>query len=466
MTTWTPSLPQRGPRYLAIAEALAADISNGRLPAGAKLPTHRDLAWNLKVTVGTVTRAYREAERRGLVVGEVGRGTYVRDAKAAAGFRVGAHIPLEQAPNAFDLHFAAPPPVPAGRALAEALTEMAGDPETERYLAYPPNEGYPAHREAAAAWLAETGWQADPARIIITNGAHHGVMAALLSLCRPGERVLVEPLTYPGVQPIARLLGIKLEPVPVDADGPLPDGVEAALRAHGGAAALYLVPTMQNPTTGTMELARREALAEVARRNRLPVIEDDLFRLLGNDVPLPFAALLPELTYHVTSLSKALAPGLRLGYLVPPPARTEAVRGAVFTLGSKGSPFQAEIATRMIRSGSASHIRQAIRDETEARRQLALARFDGAAMACPPGALFAWLSLPEQWRAEEFVQAAQRRGVVVTPSQPFAVQRRFEVPAVRLCLGPPASREALTEALDRLAGLLEEVPGASYDGLA
>src|SRR5690606_35213455 len=126
-----------------------------------------------------------------------------------------------------------------------------GDARMQRYLAYPPNEGYPAHREAAATWLASTGWEADPARIIITNGAHHGVMAALLSLCRPGERVLVEPLTYPGIQPIARLLGIRLEPVPVDADGPLPEGVEAAVRAHG-AAALYLVPTMRNPTTGTM----------------------------------------------------------------------------------------------------------------------------------------------------------------------------------------------------------------------
>lgn len=465
MTNWTPSLPGSGPRYLAIAEALAADIAAGRLAAGAKLPTHRDLAWDLKVTVGTVTRAYREAERRGLVVGEVGRGTFVRDPRAAARFRVGANIPLEQAPNSFDLHFAAPPPVPAAAELAEALGAMAGDPAMERFLAYPPNEGYPAHREAAAEWLAGTGWQPDPARIIVTNGAHHGVMAALLSLCRPGERVLVEPLTYPGIQPIARLLGIRLEPVPVDADGPLPEAVESAVRAHG-AAALYLVPTMQNPTTGTMSLARREALAEVARRERLPVIEDDLFRLLGNDVPTPFSALLPELTYHVTSLSKALAPGLRLGFLVPPAARTEAVRAAVFTLGSKGSPFQAEIAARWIESGAAARIRLAIREEAEARRRLALERLGGHEVACPPGALFAWLSLPEQWRAEEFVQAAQRRGVTVTPSQPFAVQRRFELPAVRLCLGPPERREALTEALDRLAGLLDEAPNATYDGLA
>lgn len=465
MTNWTPNLPERGPRYLAIAEALAADISSGRLASGAKLPTHRDLAWDLKVTVGTVTRAYREAERRGLVVGEVGRGTFVRDPRAAARYRVGAHIPLEQAPNAFDLHFAAPPPVPAATELAEALSAMAGDASLERFLAYPPNEGYPAHREAAAEWLSATGWEADPARILITNGAHHGVMAALLSLCRPGERVLVEPLTYPGIQPIARLLGIRLEPLAVDADGPLPEAVEATLRAHG-AAAMYLVPTMQNPTTGTMSLGRREALAETARRHRLPIIEDDLFRLLGSEVPMPFSALLPELTYHVTSLSKALAPGLRLGYLVPPPARTEAVRGAVFTLGSKGSPFQAEIAARWIRSGAATRIRQAIREESEARRALALQRFQGLDVACPPGALFAWLTLPERWRAEEFVQAAQRRGVAVTPSQPFAVQRRFEVPAVRICLGPPDSRDNLVEALDRLAALVEEAPRASFDGLA
>lgn len=465
MTSWIPSLPDRGPRYLAIAEALAGDISSGRLPAGAKLPTHRDLAWNLKVTVGTVTRAYREAERRGLLVGEVGRGTFVRDPGAAQRYRVGADIPAEPAPNSFDLHFAAPPPVEAAAELSEALAAMAGDPRMQRYLAYPPNEGYPAHRRAAAEWLAGAGWEADPARIIFTNGAHHGVMAALLSLCRPGERVLVEPLTYPGIQPIARLLGIRLEPLPVDSDGPLPEAVEAAVRAHG-AAALYLVPTMQNPTTGTMSLQRREALAEAARRHRLPIIEDDLFRLLGDAVPTPFAALAPELTYHVTSLSKALAPGLRLGFLVPPPARTEAVRGAVFTLGSKGSAFQAEIATQWIASGAAERIRATIRNEIAARREILLERLGGQRFACPPGALFAWLQLPEQWRAEEFVQAAQRRGVAVTPSQPFAVQRRFEEPSVRLCLGPPASRGDLTEALDRLSALLEEVPHASFDGFA
>ncbi len=465
MTSWAPSLAGQGPRYLAIAEALASDISSGRLAAGTKLPTHRDLAWDLKVTVGTVTRAYREAERRGLVVGEVGRGTFVRDPEAAARFRVGANIPLEAGANDLDLHFAAPPPVPAARELTEALTAMAGDETMLRFLAYPPNEGYPAHREAAAQWFSDSGWTPDPARIILTNGAHHAVMAALLSLCRPGERVLVEPLTYPGIQPIARLLGLRLEPVSVDGEGPLPDALDAALRGQA-AAALYLVPTMQNPTTGTMGLARREALAEVARRHRLPVIEDDLFRLLGNAVPPPFAALLPELTYHVTSLSKALAPGLRVGFLVPPPARTEAVRGAVFTLGSKGSPFQAEIATRWIRSGAARRIREAIREETGRRRALVLSELAGRQVACPEGALFAWLRLPEQWRAEEFVQVAQRRGVRITPSQPFAVQRRFELPAVRICTGPPSSTEAFREALHRLAALLDERPGETYDGLA
>src|SRR3954451_2940291 len=141
MTTWLPDLSHlRGPRYRAIADALAADIANGRLSSGARLPTHRDLAYRLGVTVGTVSRAYAEAERRGLIGGEVGRGTFVRpDArrrKAQAVIDIEAPLGV---PQIIDLSVNIPTPMTSDAILAETLTEIVGRAGIARLMDYHPH---------------------------------------------------------------------------------------------------------------------------------------------------------------------------------------------------------------------------------------------------------------------------------------------------------------------------------------
>src|SRR5437762_14239985 len=156
MTIWRPDLRRRsGPRYAAIAEALAEDAAEGRLRPGVRLPTHRDLAGTLGVTVGTVTRAYAEAARRGLVSGEVGRGTFVR---AVAGPALSAPPPDGRA--LIDLSANLPPAGAEGveaATLSRTLAALARRRDLARLLAYPPEGGLPSHRAAGAEWVGRAG---------------------------------------------------------------------------------------------------------------------------------------------------------------------------------------------------------------------------------------------------------------------------------------------------------------------
>ena len=454
MTNWQPDLEGRsGPRYAAIADALAAEVAAGRFKPGERLPTHRDLAWRLGVTVGTVSRAYAEAERRGLVSGEVGRGTYVRGPQRPESYFV--HDRRDADPAAIDLGVAVPPPGASDGFLGPTLEALAKDPQAAALLGYQPAAGKLEHRAAGAEWLARRGFEVAPERVIVTNGGNHGIAVALAATTRPGDRVLIERLSYAVIHPIARMLGLRLEGIAMDQHGVRPEAVEAACRTSD-ARALYCIPTLQNPTTAVMPEARRRAIAEVAERHDLAVLEDDIFALLAESPPSPIARFAPERTYYITSLSKTLAPGLRVGYVAGPADAVENLAGAVRATCMMASPIPAEIASRWIRDGTAERILEATRRELDRRRTRALEILDAWHLDCPPGSPFAWLHLPEPWRAVDFTAAAKRRGVIVAPAEAFAVGRG-EVPhGVRIGLGPPRDRGLLEQALQRLADLLRD----------
>jgi DNA-binding transcriptional MocR family regulator len=462
MTNWRPDLPAEGVRYLAIADALAEDIAQGRLVPGTRLPTHRDLAWHLGVTVGTVTRAYREAERRGLLIGEVGRGTFVREGAGIADYRIGGDLSLSAGAHC-PLHYAAPPLVPAMAALAPTLHAIAETPGLTAFLDYPPNEGHEGHRQAGASWLARHQLAVSPAQVVLTNGAHHAVFTALMALTRPGDRILVEPLTYPGLQPLARLLDLRLEAVACDDEGILPEALAATAGAQE-ARALYCIPTLQNPTTATLGRERRQAIARIAEELDLAVIEDDIFRLLAETPPPPpISHFAPEQGIFITSLSKTTAPGLRVGFIAAAPRRVEALRQAALATSGKASPFSLEIARRWIQQGTAETILGELKQELAARRAIALSLLQDYEPRCTPGAMHLMLDLPEPWQAAEFAAAALDGGVKISTSQPFAVQPRYQKNAVRLCLGPPRSQDELRAGLERLRAVLERSPRSYYE---
>lgn len=463
MTTWSPSLDSySGPRYLAIADALAADIAAGDLSPGDRLPTHRDLAWRLGVTVGTVSRAYAEAARRGLVSGEVGRGTYVRGPLASGPhFDVGrddGDAPL------IDLGVAMPAPGVVEPLIAPTLQALAKDPAIAALIGYQPAAGRPEHRAAGAAWLARRGLHVSPDQVVVTNGGNHGMNLALAATTRPGDRILTGDLSYAQIQPMAAMLGLRLEGVASDAQGMIPEAVDAACRANK-VKALYCIPTLQNPTTTVMPEARRRAIAEVAERHDLAILEDDIFALLLESPPPTICSFAPERGYCITSLSKTLAPGLRVGYVAAPAQAVERLASALRATCMMASPIPAEMATRWIRDGIAERILAEHQREALARRERALEILGAWKLDCPPGSVNLWLHLPEPWRGADFAAAARRRGVMVAPAEAFAVGPRQIPRAVRIGLGPPRDRAVLERALRLLADLLREGPTDSFGSI-
>src|SRR5688572_3286266 len=319
MTSWRPRIERYdGPRYLAIADALGEDISAGRLGAGARLPTHRDLADELGVTVGTVSRAYREAENRGLVLGHVGRGTFVRTHEGpprAPSLQI--REPAERDVLELGLNFM---PMPDGEILvAQALAELARDPSIVRLLEeYRPQAGSADHREAGATFVRRAGITASADQILVCSGAQHAMCVALMALTRPGDVLLTDEVTYPAILALARMLHLDVRGLPMDEHGLSPAALEQAcerLRPR----ALYCMPTLHNPTTRTMPLARREEIAAIVGRFGFHVLEDDVYGFLHDEPPPPLTTLVGHRGYYLTSCSKSIAPGLRVGYLIVPP---------------------------------------------------------------------------------------------------------------------------------------------------
>ncbi len=455
MTTWHPDLSaRRGPKYGAIADALSRDIANGQLAAGTRLPTHRDLAWRLGVTVGTVSRAYAEAERSGLVQGEVGRGTFVRGATARDEIRF-PHLADHASPASrrTDLSYASPPMVPDDGALPRLFREVAAAPDAGERLHYQPSLGDPGLRQAAAGWLARRDIPADPERLAITAGGQHAMLVALAAIAQPGDRIFIEEVTYQGIFTTAQLLGLKLEPLAMDRDGLLPDALEKACR-RTKARGLYLIPTLHNPTTATLPAARRTAILEIARRHGLPIVEDDVFGYLGSS-PAPLAALDCEQVLYLTSLSKCLAPGLRTGFLHLPKGLVTRATRAIEASCLTTSGFLGEVARRAITGGVAEDLLAKRLAAAARRRALCLDLLGPWGPACPEGSVIAWLPLPAPWRGADFAAAAARRGVRVTAAERFVATRETSLHAVRIGFGNPASESRLEEALATLRDLLE-----------
>jgi DNA-binding transcriptional MocR family regulator len=456
MTRWLPELARRpGPRYVALAEAIAHDIAEGTLAEGIRLPPQRDLAYRLGVTVGTVSRAYAVAARRGLVTGEVGRGTYVR-ARSVAPRR--PDLIGDGGGELIKLTLNAPPDPSYKALLAQGLSEVAaGAGALDEFLSYTPKRGFADHRAAAAAWIGRIGLAASPEQVIITGGAHQAVVAAFSAFARPGDWVLVESLTYAGVCHVAERLGLRLQGLAIDEEGLRPEALEEAARA-GRSRLLFVNPTAHNPTTATMSQARREAIVAIARRHDLTLIEDDVYGQLPEDRPPPLAALAPERTVHISSASKSVAPGLRLGILASPAALHQRIADAQHDLFLACPPLMAELFSRWLRNGTADRLARQQRVEATARQELARGVLGGHRYQAQPTSYHLWLPLPPPWRSAEFAAAVEERGVAIDPGTTFAVDPANAPHAVRVSLSAAASRERLARALAVLAATLADAP--------
>lgn len=450
---WTPTLEDRpGPAYQRIVDALSADIASGRLRRGQQLPTHRALAKTLGLDLTTVTRAYTEARQRGLTEGRVGQGTFVAESMSP--------VRHAEAPSpAFDLSMNLPPQ-PLAADLEGRLTRGIAAIEREAgfaaYLNYREPAGTQEERDAAAAWLGRRIPQAHGDRLVISPGTQNAIVNFLMTHAAPGDTVLTEALTYPGLKAAAAYTRVRLADVAMDGAGVLPDALDAAARAHG-AKTVYLTPTIHNPTTATMPAARRRQVAEVIRANNLVLFEDDAYGALAPDC-VPLAALIPERTFLAASLSKCIAPGLRISFLLTP-SRGAAATAANALRASTQMPVGLTVAlvTRWLRDGSADAIVAAIREEATERQKLAARALAGHAYAAHPDGHHVWVELPAAWSRAEFAAHVQRQGLGVVTSEAFAVGD-VAPHAIRVALGAARSRAELARALDILGSALKSSP--------
>ncbi|WP_249120140.1 aminotransferase-like domain-containing protein [Plastoroseomonas hellenica] len=449
---WTPDLNAAGqPHYLAIADAIAADLAASRLSEGDRLPPQRLLAKRLGLDFTTVARGYAEAQRRGLVEAVVGRGSYVR-----------APAPLERKPGRrrsaadFSMNL---PPEPADPTLVERM--QAGFEEVGRdilaHLRYQAFGGSAADKDAAAGWLARRGLRPPRERLFVTPGAHPAIQAILGLLTRPGDAILSEGLTYPGLRGLAGQAGLRVLGLPEDAEGIDPEALDDACRREAPKL-LYLNPTLRNPTTRTVSAARRIAIAEVARRHALPILEDDAYGFLPARGPAPFAALLPELTWHLAGLSKCFGAGLRVAYVVAPGAGAALAFAAVArSVTVMASPLTVALTTRWLEDGTADAILRFVRVESAARQALAAGILPEGSILADPIGFHLWLSLPPPWTRSAFLDQVRVQGVGLAASDAFAVTTPAPE-ALRVCLGGPADREAIREALEDIAEALRQAP--------
>lgn len=451
MALWKPHLhSDAGSKYLGIIQALESDIYAGRVQPGDRLPSQRAIAEQLQVDLTTVTRAFNEAKRRGLLEGNKGGGTYIRDS-------------LQQQLTAekllkLDLSMNNPPqPVAANlsQRLSDGVAALMTDQRRMLQLHYQDAAGNPADRDAAASWLQtkQPGVSAD--RVLIACGAQSALYGICKQLLPAGSELFTPEYTYPGLKAVANELDVTLTAIACDDEGIVPSAFEQACEQHT-AKVLYLIPTMDNPTAVTMPLKRRQALVEIARRHQISIIEDDPYSPLKLDAPTNFVALLPELTWHIATLSKSATPALRVAFVITPDSLCRRELASVLRASSlMAPPLMCALVTRWIYDGTLDELATAIREENNQRQQRAAALLADYQFHADPDGHHLWLILPAQWQADQFAREAQSHGVSIVPVNEFAITPT-PIQAVRVSLGLALDMEALSRAVGILARLLAQ----------
>ena len=431
--------------YLKLADAVAVEIASGALKPGDRLPPQRGFAYERGIAVSTASRVYTELLRRGLVVGEVGRGTFI-----SGQARRGSTVLPEPRGARIDFEFNYPI-LPTQSALIAKSLEGLNQPEAlDIALRQATSTGTQAVRTISAAFLARKDWSPDAGQMVFTANGRQCIAAALAAVVSPGGRCGVESLTYPFIKGIAARLGVTLVPLAMDEHGVRPDAVQKAHRdAH--LSALYLQPIVQNPLGITMPPARRTDLVRVIEKLGLTVIEDTVYGFLGDEPPL--AALAPDRCIVLDSLSKKVAPGLALGFIVAPPRLRESIMASVRSGGWTASGYAFAAGARLMGDGTASELSRLKRIDAIRRQQMAAKYLSGFEIQTNSQSYHLWLSLPSHWRSQTFVAAAARRDIALTPSTTFAVIHGHAPNAVRLALAAPAI-EQLEVGLRTLSGML------------
>ncbi|MCD9148565.1 aminotransferase-like domain-containing protein [Pseudophaeobacter flagellatus] len=448
MKQWHPTLPGSDrPRYVEIADAIRADIRAGVLHPGDRLPPQRGVAQDLGVDFSTVSRGYAEAVRRGDIESFVGRGTFVRAPEVATEPDKTLPPPDPRRVLEEDPMMNMPPepsdPVLVAR-MAAGVSDIAAN--LVPLLRYQSVRGSVADRDIAQSWMQANGLEYAPDRFAITPGTHASLYAILTQLSEPGQVLLCETLTYPGIRAIAARLGLRLVGVAADQDGMCPQALDQAITSHWPVA-LYLNPTLQNPTTQTLSEGRRREIAEVLKRHEMPLIEDDAYRFVARNAPPPLAQSLPDLAWHVAGISKCFGAGLRLAYTtVPQRADMGGFLQALRSINVMASPLSLALLGRWIEEGTAAEIQAFVRSAAAERQALAQSCLSGCALRGAPEAFNLWIDLPAGTSRAEIMGRMANHQIGIMPSDAFTVTAPPSE-ALRVCLGGPIGLPQLRQDL-------------------
>lgn len=438
------------PRYLHLADRLATAIQEGRLTPGSRLPTHRAFADRFNVALATATRVYRELERRGLVVGEAGRGTFVRD----PGVPLTLGVQQSAADGLIDLVFNMPGEAADAEMLRDGLRRLATAGDLEAMLRYQPHAGRTHERKIIANDLARSIGRVDPERLLVTSGGQHGLAIIGLGLLKRGDAVAVDPLTYPGFKSVMALQGLDLVPVE-GAHGVMdPDALDRQCRTRR-VQAVYLMPTVHNPLGSVMDEVTRRRLIDVAQKHDLLIIEDAAYAFLEPDPPPSLIALAPDRTVHVGGFSKSLATGLRLGYVIASETHRDRLLEGIRATTWNASALISGLVTGWIEDGTLIKSEERRRRDGAQRQILCRAALADLPVLSHCNAGFAWLPLGNGSRAEPVVTHLKDHGISVSGAEPFATT--VAVPqALRLAFGGVPMPE--------LTGVLQTVQQAVLSG--
>ncbi len=457
MTIWTPKLEMENsaiPKYKALANAIYDAIQKGDLKPGDKLPTHRRLADELKVTVGTITRGYAEAERRSLLESKVGSGTYVKSGniKSTSDFVISEIIESD----VLDLNYSIALSQNQEQLLADELSQIANDSLLmKKLISYQPEAGMQHHRESVLQWMNLTGIkEPELEQTLVTNGGQHGFFASTMAICRPGDTVLSAGLTYPGFNSVARQLKLRHIGLEMDEFGVTPSALRVACQRFSPRM-IYLTTRLNNPSCEVMNQKRIDDLADILREYQVWAVEDDVQGCLQtSDTPCFFNSH-DDITVFITSTSKALAGGLRVGSIAAPKKLVEAISHIIKSSCWMAAPLMVEVASRWINGGQAQTMILNQRQELKHRHGIVKEQLAFAHMQSTDTAFNVWLKLPEPRQSQEFVDALARKKVLVKPSQSFAAGQFPAPAAVRFCIGGELSREQLKSSLSIIRSELD-----------
>ena len=448
---WIPDLSSHsGSLYLKILSALKEDIRKGKLKVGMRLPPQRILAYALNVNLGTVHKAYAAAVKHGLISGEVGRGSYVKGESSSI-----IDWPNENPySRLIDFSDNFPCTVKDEKILRTGLQTLSETAFLPALFQYQQNSAKFTHKEIGCVWLRRLRIETTPENLLITVGALHAGFISLMCLARPGDLILTEDFTSQAIKGAASHLKLRIKGITTDKNGILSEELEEILKKEK-VAAVYLVPNLQNPTTATIPLKRRKKIANILQKYNVPLIEDDVFGALLDDIIPPISSFMPDNAFYMTSLSKALAPALRVGYLVVPKKYTDIALSVLRTTVWMASPIMIELASRWITDGSAEKLLTAQKKEIARRKALAEDFMQGFDMQNNLAAPHLWLKLPEPWRDSVLTALLKKKEVAVIPAFHFATSRSNATHAVRLCLGTPPSILQVKEGLEIICDTLK-----------